>query len=133
MLRKGLEQSNATIRWTVACRRLDGGNTFIFFHRKRKKMQTTPFHSSPRKRDPKVRPSDLCRTVRICVKRHLSAAGRWKPLQCSVYFAGKGAKSPGIFVAFQVDNTPFANYTIRYISKVEAFTEEIKIWSKNGM
>ena len=26
---KGLENSNATVRWTVACRRLDGGNTLM--------------------------------------------------------------------------------------------------------
>ena len=26
----GREQSNATVRWTVACRRLDGGNTSVF-------------------------------------------------------------------------------------------------------
>ena len=26
-----LEQSNATVLWAVACRRLDGGNTTIFF------------------------------------------------------------------------------------------------------
>ena len=28
--RKELEQSNARLRWSLACRRLDGGNTFIF-------------------------------------------------------------------------------------------------------
>ena len=26
---RGFEQSNATVQWTVACRRLDGGNTLI--------------------------------------------------------------------------------------------------------
>ena len=30
LLWKGLEQSNARVRWTLACRRLDGGNTIIF-------------------------------------------------------------------------------------------------------
>ena len=38
----GFEKLNATVRWTVACRQLDGSNTLIFFRPKRKKMQTNP-------------------------------------------------------------------------------------------
>ena len=37
-----LERSNATVRWTVACRRLDGGNTSIFFLSGRKCKRVSP-------------------------------------------------------------------------------------------
>ena len=39
LLTERLKRSNATVRWTVACRRLDGGNTSIFFPSE--KMQTS--------------------------------------------------------------------------------------------
>lgn len=40
LLRKGLEQSNPTVRWTVGRRQLDGSETLIFAGAK---MQTSPF------------------------------------------------------------------------------------------
>ena len=42
LLMARLERSNATVRWTVACRRLDGGNTSIFFPPGRKCKRVSP-------------------------------------------------------------------------------------------
>ena len=42
---KGLEHSNATVRWTVAHARLDGHDTSVFAH-SRAKTQTSPFRVS---------------------------------------------------------------------------------------
>jgi len=42
-----LERSNATVRWTVACRRLDGGNTSIFFPLGRKCKRVSPLGPKP--------------------------------------------------------------------------------------
>ena len=42
LLNARLKRSNATVRWTVACRRLDGGNTSIFFPPGRKCKRVSP-------------------------------------------------------------------------------------------
>ena len=44
-------KKNATVRWTVACRRLDGGNTSIFFPPGRKCTRVSPL--GPYKQTPK--------------------------------------------------------------------------------
>ena len=35
---------NASVRWTLACRRLDGGNTLIFCHRQKMQIESGHWH-----------------------------------------------------------------------------------------
>jgi hypothetical protein len=50
--RRRFERLNATVRWTVACRQLDGGNTSIFALRQKCKRISGGSRSSKESKNP---------------------------------------------------------------------------------